>query len=124
MRELKFIGSSKKDLLAMPEDAIDVFGYALDRAQRGLLHDDAKPFKGYAAEGVFEIVYDDGDAYRALYATKIGAKIYVLHCFQKKSPRGRATPKPELTTLKARLKTASQDAKDDENEREAGRERL
>ena len=124
MREFKFVGSSKKDFLAMPEDAIDLFGYALDRAQRGLMHDDAKRLKGYSAEGIFEIVYDDGDAYRALYATKIGAKVYVLLCFQKKSPRGRETPKPELTTLKARLKTARQDAKDDADERKAGRERL
>jgi phage-related protein len=28
-RRLYWVGSSKKDLLALPEDVVDVFGYAL-----------------------------------------------------------------------------------------------
>jgi phage-related protein len=29
MRRLEWIGSAKKDLLALPEEVVDVFGYAL-----------------------------------------------------------------------------------------------
>lgn len=32
--------------------------------------------------------------------------IYVLHCFQKKSKRGRETPKHEIDLVTARLKAA------------------
>jgi phage-related protein len=37
-RPLRWVGSSKKDLLAMPEDVIDVVGYALHLAQMGEKH--------------------------------------------------------------------------------------
>jgi phage-related protein len=30
--------------------------------------------------------------------------VYVLHCFQKKSVRGIATPKPDMDVIKDRLK--------------------
>jgi phage-related protein len=32
--------------------------------------------------------------------------IYVLHAFQKKSKRGKETPKPDIDLIKARLKVA------------------
>ena len=45
-------------------------------------------FKGIGS-GVFEIRADyRTNTYRAVYSVKIGNKIYVLHCFQKKSKRG------------------------------------
>jgi phage-related protein len=43
-KPLEWVGSSYKDLNALPEAVQDTFGYALDLAQRGLKHDDAKPF--------------------------------------------------------------------------------
>ena len=43
----------------------------------------AKPFKGVGS-GVFEIRSDyRTDTYRAVYAVKLGERVYVLHCFQK-----------------------------------------
>jgi phage-related protein len=51
------VGSTKKDLLAMPGDVQDTFGYA-------------------------------------------------LHCFQKKSSSGIATPKPDMDLMRERLKAA------------------
>lgn len=39
------MGSSKKYLLAMPDDVIDVFGFAFHLAQAGKKHDQAKPMK-------------------------------------------------------------------------------
>jgi len=32
--------------------------------------------------------------------------VYVLHCFQKKSKKGIATPKPDMDKIRARLKDA------------------
>ncbi|MDR3793659.1 MAG: type II toxin-antitoxin system RelE/ParE family toxin [Terracidiphilus sp.] len=38
--------------------------------------------------------------------------IFVLHCFQKKSKRGIATPKRDLETIHSRLKAAETMAKE------------
>jgi phage-related protein len=43
VKQLRWVGSSKKDLLAMPDDAQDVFGFALHQAQEGDKHPQAKP---------------------------------------------------------------------------------
>jgi len=51
MKLLQWVGSSKKDLLAMPEDVIDVFGFALHLAQTGKKHEHAKPLKGFGGAG-------------------------------------------------------------------------
>ena len=37
-KSLKWIGSAKRDLDAMPEDVKDVFGHAIDLAQAGGRH--------------------------------------------------------------------------------------
>ena len=46
-KPLHWVGSSKKDLLDIPDDFIDVFGFALHLAQTGKKHDQAKPLKGF-----------------------------------------------------------------------------
>jgi len=39
--------------------------------------------------GVFELVENhDGDTYRAVYTVRFKEVVYVLHAFQKKSPKG------------------------------------
>lgn len=59
--------------------------------------------------GTFEIRADyRTDIYRAIYAVKIGERIYVLHCFQKKSRSGIKTPKKEIDLIKRRLKMAQE----------------
>jgi len=111
-KPLQWVGSSKKDLLAMPGDVIDVFGYALHLAQMGKKHDQAKPMKGFGGAGVLEVVEDHmGNTYRSVYAVKIAAKVYVLHCFQKKSTKGIETPKHEIDLIRERLKAAQAHAK-------------
>jgi len=37
---------------------------------------------------------------------KFAQAVFVLHCFQKKSKRGIATPKADLDIIRARLKVA------------------
>jgi phage-related protein len=112
LKSLRWVGSSKKDLLTMPEDVIDVFGFALHLAQMGKKHDQAKPLKGFGGASVLEVVEDHmGDTYRAVYTVKIAEKVYVLHCFQKKSTKGIETPKHEIDLIRERLKAAQAHAK-------------
>jgi phage-related protein len=107
IKPLQWVGSSKKDLLAMPNDVVDVFGFALHLAQTGKKHDQAKPLKGFGGAGVLEVVEDHmGDTYRAVYTVKIADAVYVLHCFQKKSKSGIETPKHEMDLIRDRLKAA------------------
>jgi phage-related protein len=112
LKPLQWVGSSKKDLLAMPDDVIDVFGFALHLAQTGKKHDQAKPLKGFGGASVLEMVEDCfGDTYRAVYTVKIADAVYVLHCFQKKSKQGIETPKHDLDLIRERLKAAQTHAK-------------
>ena len=111
VKPLEWVASSKKDLLSMPPEVIDVFGYALHLAQQGGKHPQTKPLKGFGSAGVLEVVEDDdGNTFRAVYTVRFGNAIYVLHCFQKKSHKGIATPKQELDLIHARLKLAQQHA--------------
>jgi phage-related protein len=112
-RRVYWVGSSKKDLLSLPEDVVDLFGYALYLAQIGRKHDRAKPLKGFGSAGVLEIVEDwDRNTYRAVYTVRFEGAIYVLHVFQKKSKYSITTPKSDLDLIRRRLKVAEQDAKE------------
>jgi phage-related protein len=109
-KPLKRVGSAKRDLDGMPEDVKDVFGHAIDLAQAGGKHQDAKALTGFGSAGVLEVVEDDrGDTYRAVYTVKFAGWVYVLHCFQKKSKSGIKTPKEDLDLIHARLKAAKLD---------------
>ena len=109
-KPLKWIGSAKRDLEAMPEDVKDVFGHAIDLAQAGGKHQDAKAMSGFGSAGVLEVVEDHrSDTYRAVYTVKFAGWIYVLHCFQKKSKSGIKTPKEDLALINVRLKAAKLD---------------
>lgn len=112
-RPLYWVGSSKKDLLALPEEVVDVFGYALYLAQIGKKHEQAKPLKGLGSAGVLEVVEDwQGNAFRAVYTVRFTCGVFVLHVFQKKSKRGAATPKADLDLIQERLKVAEQVARE------------
>lgn len=106
-RPLEWIASSYKDLMALPSDVRRRFGYALSLAQMGDQDDAAKVLKGFGGSGVLEVVEDDaGGTYRAVYTVKFAEAVFVLHCFQKKSKRGVATPKADMDIIHARMKVA------------------
>jgi phage-related protein len=112
LRRVVWVGSSRKDLRALPEPVQDHFGYALYVAQRGGKHEDAKILKGYGGAGVLEVVRDyRGDTFRAVYTVRLAGSVYVLHVFQKKSKKGRATPKMDMKLIEQRLREAEQVAK-------------
>jgi phage-related protein len=104
MKPLAWVGSSREDLRAMPQQVRRDIGQALYAAQQGETDPAAKPLKGFGGARVMEIVERyRGDAYRAVYAVHFADAIYVLHVFQKKSTRGIATPKPDVDLIKRRL---------------------
>ena len=113
VKPLIWVGSAKKDLLAMPGEVQDVFGFALHEAQIGKKPEQTKPLKGFGSAGVLEVVEDfRGDAYRAVYTVKFSENIYVLHCFQKKATKGIAIPRPGLEKIAMRLRIAEAHAKE------------
>jgi phage-related protein len=106
VKDLDWVGSSKKDLKAFPENVKDDIGYALHLAQVGDKSPAAKPLKGFGS-GVMEIVdMYNKDTYRAVYTVQFDEVIYVLHSFQKKSKSGIKTPDSDLNKIKIRLKAA------------------
>jgi phage-related protein len=105
-KPLVWIGSSKRDLIAMPVSLRKGFGVALDIAQQGLTPEGAKLLKGKVA-GATQLSEDyHSDAYRAVYTVELEGCLYVLHCFQKKSKKGAETPKADLDLIETRLKAA------------------
>ena len=107
LKPLVWVGSSKKDLMKMPDEVQDTFGYALHLAQTGKKHGDARPLKGFGSAGVLEVIEDcAASTYRAVYTVRFQDAVYVLHCFQKKSTQGISTPKPDLDLIRERLKMA------------------
>lgn len=108
-KPLNWVGSSKKDFLAFPAVVKDEMGAALGVAQFGGKHPSAKPWKGLGS-GVFELVESHaGNAYRVVYVVQFPQAIYVLHAFQKKSPRGIRTAASDVELVARRLKIAQQD---------------
>lgn len=111
-RPLDWIGSAKKDFLAFPATVKDEMGNALGLAQFGGTHPTAKPWKGQGP-GVFELVErHDGNAYRAVYTVRFKEVVYVLHAFQKKSPKGVKTAQIDVDLVERRLRIAQQDYED------------
>src|SRR5215510_984352 len=90
-----WVGSSKRDLLSFPARVVRDVGAALSAAH---------------GAGVLEIVEDfDRSTYRAVYTVRFRRAIYVLHCFQKKSPSGIRTAKHDVELTEKRLRDARED---------------
>jgi phage-related protein len=103
-RSISWLTPALKDFRTFPDDARDIAAQALTLAAEGQKADVAKPMKGLGS-GVFEIALPfRGNAFRVIYAVQIGAEIWVIHAFQKKSNKGIKTPKHEIDLVKARLK--------------------
>ncbi len=107
VRPVVWIGSSRRDLRAMPQQVRRDIGQALYAAQQGTTDPAAKPLKGFGGVRVMEIVERyRTDAYRAVYTAHFENAVYVLHVFQKKSKAGIATPKHEIDLIRRRFAEA------------------
>jgi phage-related protein len=99
LKPIEFLGNSRRDLAAFPDEARRTAGFQLDRVQRGLAPHDWKPLKTVGA-GVFELrVHDTRGEFRVVYVAKFTDALYVLHAFQKKS---RKTSSIDVTLARAR----------------------
>ncbi|MFM0335340.1 type II toxin-antitoxin system RelE/ParE family toxin [Paraburkholderia fungorum] len=86
-KEIRWMGTSYRDLLAFPEDPRRQAGFQLGKIQAGLEPDNWKPFDTIGP-GTREIRIREADGnYRVMYVTKFVEALYVLHCFQKKTQK-------------------------------------
>lgn len=91
-KPVKWVSSAKRDLDAMPEDVKDVFGHAIDLAQAGGKHQDAKVMTGFGSAGVLEVVEDhQGDTYRAVYT--VNSPVGSMSCTASRSSPKAASPR-------------------------------
>jgi phage-related protein len=114
VRPIVWIASSKDDISALPDEVKASFGMRLYELQIGNTPHDMKALPQFGS-GVFELREGfDGNAYRAVYAVKLGKALYVLHAFMKKSKSGIGLPKPDAALIEARLRRAKELAEKDE----------
>lgn len=84
-KPLEWIGSSHKDLMALPDDVRRFFWFALSLAQPGDKHENAKVLKGFSCAGVLEVVYDDlGGTHRAVFTVKFFKAVLAFIAFKRK----------------------------------------
>lgn len=108
LRPLVWLGDSLRNVRDFPEGAQKLLGDEIQLMQFGGMPKDAKPFKGVGS-GVVEIALRySSDAFRAVLATHLGSRIYVLHAFQKKSKKGIETPKRDVDLIRKRYTEAQE----------------
>jgi len=107
LQPILWVASSKRDLLEMPEDVVDDFGFGLYEAQKGKHPKIGKVLQGFGGASVIELVRDHADGtFRCVYTIRFEDVVIVLHAFQKKSKKGIETPKKDTDLIRSRLKLA------------------
>ena len=82
-----FVGSTQKDLRAMPAEVRQEMGKAITRLEFGGDVADARIMRN-VGPGTYEIRVRNRDGiYRAFYVARFTEAIYVLHAFQKKTEK-------------------------------------
>ena len=103
MRAISWVKAAHKEFWKFPQGARTVILRALTIAAEGSKSDIAKPMKGLGP-GIYEIALAyRSNAYRTVYAVKLGEDIWVVHAFQKKSTRGIKTPRKEVDLIRSRI---------------------
>ena len=102
-RPVSWIKAARRDFEGFPQGAKLEFARALTVIAEGQTPEIAKPLKGLGS-GVMELALRyRGDAFRVVYALKIGDEIWAVHAFQKKSKTGIKTPKADIDLIHERL---------------------
>lgn len=100
--ELHFEGDSLEVLSAFPSTVKQALGFALRQLQIGREPTCQTRSMSSIGPGVYELKEaDERTWYRAIYLSKVGNIIYVLHCFEKDS---RKTDRRDLEVASQRLK--------------------
>jgi phage-related protein len=104
MKQLVWLGDSKKTLKTFPAAAQSSLGFELRGVQQGLQPNDSKPMVSIGP-GVEEIrVWVESGTYRVIYVARRPEAVYVLHAFQKKSQK---TNRSDLELARKRLASLS-----------------
>ena len=105
-RLLIWVGSSKDDISALPNEVKATFGHRLRELQDDKTPLGMKPLPQFGT-GVYELLEDfDRNTYRLMYVVNLKKGIYVLHAFMKKSKSGIGLPRPDAKLIERRLQSA------------------
>jgi phage-related protein len=103
-RPISWVKAARKAFDEFPESVRSRVAQALTYAAEGQKADFAEPMTGLGS-GVCEIVLPfRGDAYRVVYAVKLGDDVWVIHAFKKKSRTGVKTPQTDINLIRSRIK--------------------
>jgi phage-related protein len=109
VKTVYWLGSSRDVIRQFPKEIRLEVGFALESAQLGGKAINVVPLVGFCGAGVLEVIADgEGGTYRTVYTVRFRDAVYVLHAFQKKSKKGIATPRHEISLVKQRLKAAQE----------------
>ena len=104
--ELHFEGDSLEVLSSFPDQVKRALGFSLRQLQIGREPTSQTRSMSSIGSGVFELKEADERAwYRAIYLSKVGNTIYVLHCFEKES---RKTDRRDIQIASQRFKLVRQ----------------
>jgi phage-related protein len=104
--ELHFEGDSLEVLSGFPDEVKRALGFSLRQLQIGREPTSQTRSMSSIGSGVYELKEADERAwYRAIYLSRVGNTIYVLHCFEKE---GRKTDRRDIEVAGQRLKVVRQ----------------
>ena len=104
--ELHFEGDSLEVLSSFPDEVKRALGFSLRQLQIGREPTSQTRSMSSIGSGFYELKDADERAwYRAIYLSKVGNTIYVLHCFEKES---RKTDRRDIEVAGQRLKVVRQ----------------
>ena len=83
-KTILWLGSSRSDVQAFPQDARRLTGFQLRLIQQGMEPSDWKPMPSIGP-GVREIRIHTAVEHRVCYVAKFEKAIYVLHAFEKRT---------------------------------------
>ena len=86
MKTLVWLGDSRKRIGEFPDKARSRAGFELWAVQKGEEPSDWKPMPSIGA-GAREIRVHAGGEFRVIYVARFDEAVYVLHAFEKKTPR-------------------------------------
>ena len=103
---MHFEGDSLEVLSAFPDEIKRLLGFSLRQIQIGRQPTSLTRSMSSIGPGVYELKEADERAwYRAIYLSRIGSTVYVLHCFEKES---RKTDRRDIEVARQRLKLVRQ----------------
>ncbi|OLN30868.1 hypothetical protein DVDV_0312 [Desulfovibrio sp. DV] len=104
-KTIRFLGSSRKELMDLGPEVCKAFGHALHEGQHGLVPSASKPLPQFGPK-VYELLKDHAtNTYRCnIYITK--PCIYILCAYKKKSKHGKEIPREIVELTGQRLKAA------------------